>query len=466
MREPNDPAISPTLTDEQISWLSAYGTQRELKNGEYLFKENDLVNSFYVVLEGRIRILRADNHGSEEAITTHEPGGFTGQLVVLAGKRPAARARAAGPSRVLEITADDFRRVSAANPEVADVFVSTTSRRVRQTQAWMRQTEKLAALGKLSAGLAHELNNPASAARRAADALRKAILRSQEEALQNDGRFSPDQKEALAALQREAAGAQSDGVTLDPLEQSDREDELAIWLGDRGVEEAWELAPTLVDAGLNAERLEELAGGMEGEQLAGALGWLGTTLELAGLAGEVEKSTGRISELVGAMKKYSYMDKAPLREVDLHEGLENTLTILGHKLKKGVEVVRDYDRGLPPIRAHGGELNQVWTNLIDNAIDAMDGEGRLEIKTSRDGEGCVVVEITDSGSGIPKELRNRVFEPFFTTKGVGEGTGLGLDIVRRIVARRHGGDIRVDSEPGRTRFQVRLPINPEQRNGG
>jgi signal transduction histidine kinase len=463
MHEKDDPAVFPSLTDEQIECLSEHGAEKVLEDGEYLFREDDRVDSFYVVLDGAIRISRVEG-GAEAEIVTHPPGAFTGQLAILAGKKAAHRARAVGETRLLEITSDAFREVAAANPEVADIFISTIARRMRQTQAWMRQTEKLAALGKLSAGLAHELNNPAAAARRAADSLREAILRAQENALRNDRRFSPDQREALAALQREAA-SKGDAV-IDTLERSDREDELAIWLEDRGVEEAWNLAPALIGAGLEAERLEDLAGGMEGELLAGALGWLGTTIELSGLAGEVEKSTGRISELVKAMKEYSFMDRTPAREVDLHEGLENTLAILGHKLKKGVEVFRNYDQDLPRIQAHGGELNQVWTNLIDNAVDAMHGKGRLEITTGRDGDGCVIVEISDSGDGIPKEVRNRVFEPFFTTKGVGEGTGLGLDIARRIVKQRHGGDIRVDSEPGRTRFRVRLPIEVKTQNGG
>lgn len=250
---------------------------------------------------------------------------------------------------------------------------------------------------------------------------------------------------------------------LDPLEQGDKEDDLPDRLEERGVEDAWELAPTLVAAGVDAESLEELR--VEDEVLEVAVEWLGATLSLAGLADEMEKSVGRISELVGAMKEYSYMDKASYQEVDVHKGLESTLTMLTHKLKKGVEVVQDYDRSLPRICAHGGELNQAWTNLLDNAIDAMEGEGRLRIRTSRDG-GCVHVEITDSGPGVPKEFRNRIFEPFFTTKDVGEGTGLGLDIVRRIVVGRHGGDIRVDSEPGETRFTVRLPLDPRETNGG
>ncbi len=462
MHQKDDPGVFPSFTDEQIEYLLGHGAEKVLADGEYLFREDDRVDSFYVVLDGAIRISLVEE-GAEAEVVTHPPGEFTGQLAVLA-KKAGHRARAVGETRLLEITSDAFRDVAATNAEVADIFISTFARRMRQGQARMRQTEKLAALGKLSAGLAHELNNPAAAARRAAGSLRGAILRAQENALRNDARFSPDQREALAALQREAAG--TDEAVLDTLERSDREDELAIWLEDRGVEEAWDLAPALVGAGLEAERLEDLAGGMEGELLAGALGWLGTTIELSGLAGEVEKSTGRISELVKAMKEYSYMDKTSTREVDLHEGLENTLAILGHKLKKGVEVVRNYDRSLPRIQAHGGELNQVWTNLIDNAVDAMHGEGRLEITTDRDGDGCVMVEISDSGDGIPRDIRNRVFEPFFTTKGVGEGTGLGLDIARRIVKQRHGGDIRVDSEPGRTRFRVRLPIETKKRNGG
>ncbi len=460
---PHDPVVFPRLTDEQVARLSGYGKQRNLETEEYLFKDQDYVDSFYVVLEGEVRISRVAGDGTEEMVATHLPGGFTGQLAVLAGKRSRHRARAVKPSRVLEITADAFREVVATNPDVADVFISTLARRMRETQTWMRQTEKLAALGKLSAGLAHELNNPASAGRRAAEDLREAVPRAQEAALLNDGRFSPEEKERLAGLHREALTGSA--VVLDPLEQGDKEDELADWLDERGVEDAWELAPTLVAAGLGTRRLEDLAGGMDDGALAGAVGWLGTTLELTELADEVEKSTGRISELVDAMKEYSYMDKASLREVDVHDGLENTLTILGHKLKKGVDVERDYDRNLPRIFAHGAELNQVWTNIIDNAVDAMAGEGRLRVRTSLE-DGCVLVEITDSGPGVPKQIRNRIFEPFFTTKGVGEGTGLGLDIARRIVVGRHGGDIRLDSKPGKTCFQVRLPSDPRQRNGG
>ena len=268
----------------------------------------------------------------------------------------------------------------------------------------------------------------------------------------------------LGHLGREVAEGSGAPVFLDTLERSDREDDLADWLENHGLEDSYKLAPTLVSAGLDTGRLNSLAEGPEGlsgEALVGALEWLGATLTLATLASEVGQSTGRISELVRAMKEYSHMDKTAMREVDVREGLESTLTILAHKLKKGIEVEREYAEGLPRICAHGGELNQVWTNIVDNAVDAMGGHGKLKVKVSGDEE-YVLVEIADDGPGIPREVKNRIFEPFFTTKGVGEGTGLGLDIVRRIVA-GHGGEIRVDSGPGQTSFKVRLPVDGPRR---
>ncbi len=462
MRAPNDPALFPQLTEEQLAWLSGYGEERDLEAGEYLFKERDPVDSFYVVLEGEIRIARMNSDGTEEVIVTHGPGMFTGQLSVLAG-RPAARARAVVPSRVLEITSDAFRQVAVTNREVADIFISTTARRIRRTQAWIRQNEKLAALGKLSAGLAHELNNPAAAALRAAEELHAATSKAQLLALEHDERFSPRGRAALTALLREATES---GVVLDPLARSDREEEIADWLEERGFEEAWDLAPILAAANLATEQLERLAielGGTDGAGLSGGVEWLGATLELTGLADEVGRSAGRISELVRAMKEYTYMDRAVYVQTDVREGLENTLTILGHKLK-GVAVEREYQEDLPKIWANAGELNQVWTNLIDNATDAVGGQGRIRVRALRDGD-RVTVQIVDDGPGIPREIQNRIFEPFFTTKEIGEGTGLGLDTVRRIIA-GHGGEITFDSEPGETRFTVRLPIKERNTEGG
>jgi signal transduction histidine kinase len=459
IHQPSDPRLSPKLNGEQVARLSGYGKERDLDTGEYLFKERDYVNAFYVVLEGEIRILRVGSDGAEVTVNIHKPGGFVGQLAALAGRSTGARARAVVPSQVLEITAVAFRDVAAADPEVADIFISTLARRMRFTQAWMRQQDKMVALGKLSAGLAHELNNPAAAARRAADTMREESLKAQRVALAHDERFTSAQKEHLATLERELTENSAIPLYIDALERSDREDELITWLEDHGLEDGWELAPTLVSAGLDTKRLEALTEGPDGlhyETLAGTLEWLGTTLNLAAIAREVEQSTKRISELVRAMKEYSHMDKSAMREVDVREGLENTLTILGHKLK-GVSVEREYEEDLPTTWANAGELNQVWTNIIDNAVDAMEGHGKLKVKTSWE-ENYVLVEIIDDGPGIPREVKDRIFEPFFTTKDVGEGTGLGLDIVRRVVV-GHGGEIRVDSKPGETTFKVRLPIN-------
>jgi signal transduction histidine kinase len=446
------------LTDEQIETLVPYGKERRLDAGDYLFNERAVVDSFYVVLEGGIGISRLD--GAEETqIVTHRAGEFTGGLAVLTGRTSVHRARAVAASRVLEIDSETFRRVAVEIPDVADVFISRLAQRMRHTQRAYRQHEKLAALGKLSAGLAHELNNPAAAARRAAEELRDAGLKAQLLALQHDQRFSPAARDALASLQRETTGGT---VHLDPLDLSDAEDVLGEWLEGRDVETAWDLAPTLADAGVSVERLKRLAAELGDRSLADGLGWLAATLEITGLTDEVRVSAGRISELVGAMKDYTYMDRGAPLEVDIVASLESTLTILGHKLK-GVSVGREYQENLPKVPGHGGELNQVWTNLVDNAAEAVARRGRIIIKAFEDGD-RVAVEVTDDGPGIPREAQGRVFEPFFTTKEVGAGTGLGLDIVRRVVA-GHGGEVSVASKPGETRFTVRLPRGDRETGG-
>jgi len=454
MRARNAAPPEQRLTGEQIEALFPYGRELSLEAEAYLFDETSVVDSFYVVLEGEIRISRLDG-AQETQIGTHHPREFTGGLAVLTGRRSVHRGRAAVPSRVLEIDSETFRRVSAERPEIGDVFISGLVSRMRETQRAFRQHEKLAALGKLSAGLAHELNNPAAAARRASDELRAAASKAQLRSLGHDEGFSPDQRQVLAKFLRET-GANGE-VSLDPLARSDREDEIALWLEDRGVREAWDLAPTLVAAGLEPGRLERLAEDVDDERaLTGALEWLGATLELANLADEVGRSAARISELVKAIKDHTYMDRSSYAATDVREGLESTLTILGWKLKDAT-VTREYEEGLPKIWAHGGELNQVWINLVDNAADAVEGRGRIGLRAYRDGD-SVVVEVFDDGPGIPREMQARVFEPFFTTKQVGEATGLGLDVVRRIVA-SHGGEVALASEFGKTRLVVRLPID-------
>jgi signal transduction histidine kinase len=319
--------------------------------------------------------------------------------------------------------------------------------------------ERLVALGTVSAGLTHELNNPASAAARAT-----ATLHQRLEGLWDDlaaltrGELAPDRLATLVDQVRQAVGHHAELPPLSPLQASDREDELGGWLEEHGVAEAWDLAPPLVAAGIGVDQLEQVADGVPAELLPRAVGTLAAACETASLVDEVVEATGRITKLVGVAKQYTQMDRSPLQHLDVHEGLESTLTVLGPRLGEGIEVVRDYDRSLPKLPAYEGELNQVWTNLIDNAVDAMGGRGILTVRTRLDGD-RVLVEIGDTGPGIPEAVAAHIFEPFYTTKPVGEGTGLGLDICWRIVVQRHGGDLKFTSTPGDTRFQVLLPTS-------
>jgi signal transduction histidine kinase len=448
-----------SLTPEQVEALMPYGREFVLQTGDLLFDERSVVDSFYVVLEGEVEISRLD--GAEEIpVLHHGPGGFTGGLVMLTGRTSIHRARATAPGRVLEIDSETFRRLPVEVPDVADLFISGLARRMRYTQRAYRQQEKLAALGKLSAGLTHELNNPAAAAKRASEELGGAILEAQLTAIGHDERFSALEREALVALQRETAAGSAD--VLDPLSLCDTEDELTDWLGDHGCEEPWDLAPALAEAGVDKDRLEAMAEAFDEASLACGLEWLAGTLDLVGLAGEIETSVGRISHLVGTMKEYTYMDRAVVGEVDVISGLQNTLTILEPRLKD-VSLVREYEKDLPGLPGRGGELNEVWTNLIDNAIDAVDGRGSIIVRAYVEGA-RVVVEVVDDGRGIPRAAQVHLFEPFYTTKDIGSGTGLGLAIVRRIVT-DHAGEVFVRSEPGETCFTVRLPLHNTQ-NGG
>ncbi|NIR43869.1 MAG: PAS domain S-box protein [Gemmatimonadetes bacterium] len=336
-------------------------------------------------------------------------------------------------------------------------FVDISDR--RRVEEELRQREKMAALGKLSAGLAHELNNPAAAAGRAAgqlvemlDELLSATVRLARTGLGSDGWAQ------LSDRYTEFGRRSDQALGLSALEASDREDELLSWLEGHGVEEPWEIASTLASAGVRDEDLEEIAGALPADGLAEAIDWLDKALDARELAGTVVRSSRTMSELVSAVKSYTHMDRAPVDYVDVHAGLEDTIRILGHKLKKGIEVVRRYDRDLPRARSGGSDLNQVWTNLIDNAIGALGDRGTITIQTRRDGD-HIVVEVIDDGPGIPQEIQNRIFEPFFTTKEVGQGTGLGLDIVRRIVGGRCGGSVDFSSRPGETVFRVRLPVD-------
>ncbi|MBC7301290.1 MAG: histidine kinase, partial [Nocardia sp.] len=331
----------------------------------------------------------------------------------------------------------------------------------RKSNQRIAERERLLALGSLSAGLTHELNNPAAAAVRATSGLRERVAGMRHKLkMMAEGEFPAEALVKLVEMQEQAAEQVAKAPDLSPLEAADREDALADWFEERGIADGWNLAPTFVQAGLDTGWLEGVHATLEACQapvFEGAVRWLNYTIETELLMNEIFDSTTRISTLVGAAKQYSQMDRAPYQVVDLHELLDSTLVMLSRKLGDGVRVVKDYDRSLPPVPCFAAELNQVWTNLIDNAVYAMDGEGTLTIRTFREND-CAAVEIGDTGPGIPAEARGRIFEPFFTTKPVGDGTGLGLDISFRIVANKHNGDIRVESEPGNTRFIVRLPL--------
>ncbi|HEX2155841.1 MAG TPA: ATP-binding protein, partial [Actinomycetes bacterium] len=368
-----------------------------------------------------------------------------------------ATGRGVAPGRVLRVPAEVLRDRSSAWFPFGGHLIQGLYRTARSIESTARQRESLVTLGTLAAGLAHEINNPASAAARTVDALETACAALVESVGRLvRGELSAGQFAALDALRQELAPQTAD---LDPLDRADREQALASWLTRHGVQGAWTVAPTLAAAGAGPAWCERAAAVLEGPALQAGLEWLASTVSVTTLLGEVKESTRRISELVAAVRSYSQMDRASLQRIDVADGLDSTLLILGPKLRDGVTVVREYGADIPRIEAYAGELNQVWTNLIDNALDAMDGTGTLRISARAEGDG-VVVEVADTGPGMPPEVAARAFDAFYTTKDVGKGTGLGLDIARRIVEDRHGGAIAIDSHPGRTVLRVRLPVRP------
>ncbi|MFN8592196.1 MAG: ATP-binding protein [Thermomicrobiales bacterium] len=453
--ELRDIPLFAALADGDLRLLAARSSELRLNQGDILFREGEKADAFHIVLEGELRITKMVE-GRETEIDLVGEGNFTGDIGLLVGLPHVATARAIRPTRLLVFSGDAFRALITELPEVAGEVLPLLSARVEGAATLIREREKLAALGKISAGLAHELNNPAAAVRRAADQL-ASTLAAQESRSLRLGAFAltTDQIAALDSIQQSLP---TDGKTLDPVSRSDREDEVAFFLEDQGIVDAWDLAPGLVDAGFDRAAVERIAVSLPPAAIADAIGWVASNLTLRELASEIRRGAERISELVQAVKNYSFMDRGPVQEVDVREGLDSTLIILKHKLAN-VKVSRDYDPDLPTIAGHGSELNQVWTNLIDNAIDAMGGEGTLHVRAAATSDG-VEVEIADTGPGVPLAVQERIFRPFFTTKRQGAGTGMGLDIVYRIVVNRHGGTIRLASEPGDTRFVVRLPSTP------
>jgi signal transduction histidine kinase len=451
-----DVPILASLDAAELDQLAELGSERRLASGEYLFREGEPATHFQVLLEGRLETTR-QVAGEQVLMLSHGPGGYLGAMALLTDTPYRGSTQALGDAVVFELPADDFRELAMRHPTLVRDFLPAIENVSGAVKTIERDREKLLALGQLAAGLAHELNNPAAAASRTAATLRDYERRRQAAFAEIAADGAPASRlAALAALGAGAAEAVAGEEPLDPLARSDREQELADALERRGVPDAFDIAATLSDAGLGEEWVDRVAEGVGEGDLAAGLRFVGACAGTRTLLRELEEATGRISALVDAVRSYSYLDQAPRQTVDVHDGLESTLSLLGHKLRdKQIEIVRDLDPDLPTIEAAGPELNQVWTNLIDNAVDAMDEGGRLTLRTRRQGD-RVCVEIGDDGPGIPPEQRDRVFDAFFTTKPVGQGTGLGLDIAQRIVVRHHG-ELRLESQPGDTRFQVLLP---------
>jgi len=441
------------LPEDQIEWFLSQAQELHFKAGDALINAGDPADAMFVLLEGQLQA--RGEIGGETMIITVDAGNVTGRLPFSRMKTFTFGARALTDCRILRFPASKYHDLVQKMPELTERLVGMMTDRVRETTRREQQRDRLVALGKLSAGLAHELNNPASAAKRAASQLRD-ILKRIRDASHDLGRreLTPTQKAEIEKF--EASLTQQNEPPLDTLTMSELEDQLDSLLRSHGQNDLWQLAAGLARRNVQPDVLETLFGALDPGTARAALVRIGATVEVVSLLDEIESSASRISDLVLAIKEYTYMDQSPVQNVDIVKSLESTLTILNHKLKRGVTVQREYQRMPLLVNSFGSELNQVWTNLIDNAIDAMDGKGELRVRTYRD-DSCVVVEIGDNGPGISPEVQTHIFEPFYTTKGVGEGTGLGLDTVQRIV-KKHRGNIQVTSKPGDTLFQVWLPL--------
>ena len=452
------------LTDEQLAWLAERGEVAAYEAGTTIYRVGEPATCLYVLLEGTLSMVMRAPLGEIEVNRTDHRGTYAGAFFAYLDL-PLARSYSTGLRAVTDcrfwvLGAEDFGRAVREWFPMATHMLEGFAIQGMGSQQTVSTRERLVALGTVTAGLTHELNNPATAAARATHTLAERLRGLWDElAALAGGGLAADRLAALIDLIRQAEGL-TDQAPLSPLEASDREDELGGWLEEHGVTGAWDLAPPLVATGVDTGWLERVAAAVGAGALPHAVGVAAIACEAESLLEEAAEASGRISALIGAAKQYSQMDRGPLQQVDVHDGLESTLTMLKHKLETGIEVVRDYDRSLPELPAYAGELNQVWTNLVDNAVDAMegmDGRGRLTVRTDRDGD-RVLVEIGDNGPGIPEAAAPHVLEPFYTTKPVGKGTGLGLDICWRIVVQRHHGDLRFTSTPGDTRFQVLLPL--------
>jgi signal transduction histidine kinase len=451
------------LTDDQLRWLCERGRVELIDPGP-VFTEGAPATCFYVLLEGTVAMSRRVGVDDVEVNRTSQRGVYAGAFTAYMGDRMTQvylnSVKAVEPCRFFVLDADKFSELMSEWFPMAVHLLEGVFFGTKNAQQAVTQRERLLALGSLSAGLTHELNNPAAAAVRATAGLRERVAGMRHKlGMIAGGKWDRTTLETLIKLQEEAAERVPKASDLSPLEASDREDEITDWLDARGIDDGWQLAPAFVAGGLDTDWLDHVEETVDSATLESALRWLNYTVDTELLMNEIEDSTTRISTLVGAAKQYSQLDRAPFGVVDVHEMLDSTLLMLSGKIPAGISVVKEYAPGLPRISAYAGELNQVWTNLIDNAVSAMGSSGTLTVRTGVDRD-TVCVEFGDTGPGVPPQIRERIFEPFFTTKPVGEGTGLGLDISWRIVVNKHHGDITVESVPGDTWFRVRLPIAP------
>ena len=449
------------LTPDQLRWLCDRGRIESVEPG-WLYREGESADYFYVLIEGSIALSRLVGSDDVEVSRTDQRGVYGGAIQAYLGDRVQQRypnsMRVIDHSRFFVLDSAAFAQLMTDWFPMALHLLEGLFFGSQSMQQAVGQRERLLALGSLSAGLTHELNNPAAAAVRATSSLRDRVAGMRHKlAMIASGPYDRTTLACLTRLQEEAVEHAAKAPELSPLETADREDVLGEWLESHGIAEAWTLAPTFVQAGLTYEYFDRMADQLDSHTLEGAVRWLAYTVETEQLMDEIQDSTTRVSTLVAAAKQYSQMDRAPFQVVDIHELLESTLLILANKIGSGIKVVRDFDKSLPSAPAYAAELNQVWTNLIDNAVAAMDGDGTLTVRTSRV-EDDVLIEIGDTGPGVPSAIKDRIFEPFFTTKPFGEGTGLGLDISWRIIVNKHHGDLKVESQPGDTRFLVRLPL--------
>lgn len=449
------------LPPARLDWICERAQPCDLTIGEVLIKENDPPRGFFVLMSGRLAFTRRTN-GIEMPVGQHEAPSFLGEIPILTDQPTLVTVRAITACRLYEISGEDFREVLHECRDFERQMFRAIYQRIRGLEAFIQNREKLAALGTLAAGLAHELNNPAAALVRALRNVPDALLELQRMNLVY-GQRQVDEAHTQQWLQ-----VRDRGYDLilnhppDPIATRDREEQLLEWLEDYQVTQAWKLSEPLAVGGVEVETLNQLMERWRDdatELREMGLHWLALSFDVMEAIASGMRSAERISELVESMKSYSYLDQGAQQLIDVHEGIENTLRLFSAKLKEGIQIRRSYSPDVPRLLAYGSELNQAWTSLLDNAIDAMGETGILEITTGYYKE-AIQVHITDSGHGIPVELQTRIFEPFFTTKAVGRGSGLGLDLVRRVIENRHHGSVTCASQPGKTTFTVCLPLTP------